>query len=63
MTNTTMGSFPVTFQQLLLWTILLYNLAKEPEALSPDGMLVNHMFNIFWVNLVEREMTSPSSVL
>ncbi|KAH6792249.1 Leucine-rich repeat protein kinase family protein [Perilla frutescens var. hirtella] len=37
-----MGSFPVNFQQLLLWTLLLYNLAKEPEALSPDGQaLVN----------------------
>ncbi|KAI3453931.1 hypothetical protein Pfo_010594 [Paulownia fortunei] len=37
-----MGSFPVTFQQLLLCILLFYSLAKESEALSPDGQaLVN----------------------
>ncbi|KAL2490091.1 LRR receptor-like serine/threonine-protein kinase FEI 1 [Forsythia ovata] len=38
-----MGSFRMNFQQpLLLCTLLLYNLAKETAALSPDGqVLVN----------------------
>ncbi|KAL6544207.1 LRR receptor-like serine/threonine-protein kinase FEI 1 [Orobanche gracilis] len=40
--NSTMGRFPVPFQQLLQCTLLLYILAKKIEALSADGQaLIN----------------------
>lgn len=51
-----MSSFPVNFQQSIISILLLYILGNELEALSPDGMLTNFSFNIYFcINAVELE--------